>query len=154
MAGAQAEGVSLFSGRAGIAINPDLVDEISGGQLEFLLAHELSHIKANDLIWMGGVLSIVGVITTLAMSILFPSSAAYFSPIVMATLMVSSPAAVVGLSVSLVALVFFSKWREECADKLGFSVCSDAAQKAAPQFFEKIRTAQIEYRNDEEGKKD
>ena len=27
MAGAQAQGVSFFSGRAGIAINPDLVDE-------------------------------------------------------------------------------------------------------------------------------
>ncbi len=48
--GAQAQGVAFFSGRAGIAINPDLVDEISEEELEFLIAHELSHIKANDYI--------------------------------------------------------------------------------------------------------
>lgn len=151
MTGAQAQGIAFFSGRAGIAIDPDLVYEMSEAELEFVIAHELSHIKANDLIWMGAVPSIVGVITTLAMSNLFPSSAAYFSPIVVATLMVSSPAAIGGLSVSVIALALFSKWREECADKLGFSICSDAAQKAAPEFFDKIRTSQIEHRNNDEG---
>lgn len=151
MGGAQAQGIAFFSSRAGIAIDPDLADSMPEAELEFLIAHELSHIKANDLIWMGAVSSIVGVITTLAMSNLFPSSAAYFSPIVVATSMISSLAALVGVSVSVIASALFSKWREECADKLGFSVCSDAAQKAAPQFFENIRTSQIEYRNDEKG---
>lgn len=150
--GAQAQGISLFSGRAGMVIDPDLVNDMPEEQLEFVIAHELSHIKANDyLIWLGGAPSIVGVITTLAMSRLFPSSATHFPPIVMATFMVSSPAALVGLSASINAFVIFSRWREECADKLGFSVCSGAAQKAAPQFFEKIRTFQIEHRNDKEG---
>ncbi len=116
-----------------------------------MVAHELSHIKANDLIWLETVPGIAGVITTLAMSILFPSSATYFPPIVIATLMVSSPAAVVGLSVSGIAFLAFSKWREKCADKLGFSICSNAAQKAAPLCFDTIRISQIEYRNGEEG---
>ena len=58
---------------------------------------------------------------------------------------------VVGLSVSVIASVFFSKRREESADKLGLSICSDAAQKAAPQLFDAIRMLQIEYRNDKEG---
>jgi Zn-dependent protease with chaperone function len=147
---AQAQGVAFFSGRAGIAINPDTVDKTPEEELEFLIAHELAHIKANDAIWTGVVPSIIGVIMTSALSILFLSSAAYFSPIVMATLMVTYPAAVC-LSVSFVAFSIFSKWREECADKLGLSVCSDAAQKAAPKFFDKIRTSQIEYRNRKEG---
>jgi Zn-dependent protease with chaperone function len=151
MGGGQAQGVAFFSCRAGIAINPDDVNEISEEELEFLIAHELSHIKANDLIWMGAVYGIVSVTSTLAMSILVPSSAAYFSPMVMATFTISSPAAAVGLSVSFIAFVFFSKWREECADKLGFSICSGAAQKAAPQYFDAIRKSQIEHRNDNEG---
>lgn len=151
MTGAQAQGTVFFSGRAGIVIDPEVVYDMSEAELEHLLAHELSHIKANDLIWMGAISGIVGAIATLAVSTLFPSSATYFSPIVMMTLMVSSPAAVVGCSVSGIAFACFSKWREECADKLGLSICSDAAQKAAPKFFDAMRTSQIEYRNDEEG---
>lgn len=149
MTGAQAQGIAFFSGRAGIAIDPYMADEMSEAELEFLIAHELSHIKANDIVWMGAIPGIVGVITTLAMTILFPSTVVFSSTV--ATPILTSPAALVGLSVSLVAFAFFSRWREECADKLGFSVCSKAAQKAAPQFFEKIRTVQIEYRNNEEG---
>jgi Zn-dependent protease with chaperone function len=146
---AQAQGIAFFSCRAGIAIDPDIADVMPEAELEFLLAHELSHIKTNDNMWMGVVPGIVGIVATLAMSILFPSSIAFSS--IVATLILTSPAALVGLSVSVIAFVILSKWREECADKLGFSVCSDAAQKAAPQFFDSIRTAQIEYRNDEEG---
>jgi Zn-dependent protease with chaperone function len=149
MTGAQAQGIAFFSGRAGIAIDPDIAHVIPEAELEFVIAHELSHIKANDAMWMGVASSIVGLITTLAMSILFPSSVAFSSTV--ATLILTSPAALVGLLVSVIALVVFSKWREECADKLGFSVCSDAAQKAAPQFFDSMRASQIEYRNNEEG---
>lgn len=147
--GAQAQGVALFSGRVGIAIDPDVVREIPEEQLEFLMAHELSHIKANDAIRLGVVSGIIGAITTLAMSRLFPSSAAHFSPAVMISLMISSPAAAVGSVVSMIFFSFYSRCREECADKLGVSICSDAAQKAAPELFEKGRALQLEYRNNE-----
>jgi Zn-dependent protease with chaperone function len=148
-AGLQAQGIELFYGRAGIAIDPELVKVISEEQLEFLLAHELAHIKANDHLWMCVASSIVGIITTLAMNILFQLLGVYFSPNV-SRLLGISPAAAIGLSISHIALAFFSKWREECADKLGISICSDAAQTAAPTFFDSLKTFYIECRNSEE----
>lgn len=148
---AQAQGVAIFSGRIGIAIDPELADEMSEAELEFIIAHELSHIKTNDHILLWAIPGLVGVITNLAIRILFPSfSSITFSPIVKTTI-IRSPAALAAQIVSVITFVFFSKWREECADKLGFSICSDAAQKAASKSFDKIRIAQIEYRNIKEG---
>lgn len=146
--GAEAQGLALFSCRAGIAIDPDLVNAIPVDELEFLIAHELSHIKANDLISMGVIPSAIGVLTTLAMSLLFPATAANFSPMV-AMLLIPSPAALVGVSVSAITFALFSKWREKCADKLGRSICSDAAKKTAFHFYDRVRRLQFEYRNDE-----
>jgi Zn-dependent protease with chaperone function len=146
---AQAQGLALFSSRAGIVLDPNIVCRLPEVQLEFLIAHELSHIKANDHMWIGVVSGIVGIITTSAMSILFPSSVAFSSTV--ATFIQIPPAALVGLSLSAIALINFSKWREECADKRGFSVCSDDSQEAAPEFFETIRTSQRMYRNDKKG---
>lgn len=151
MGGAQAQGNEIFSGRIGIAINPELCDEMPEEELEFFLAHELSHIKANDLVSVGIASGIVGMITTLAMCKIFPSSATYFSKLVMVTTKVTSPAAAVGIVASQIAFAFFSKYREECADKLGLSICSNDAQKKAYKFFENIQIDQITFRNNEEG---
>ena len=148
---AQAQGGVLLPGKIGIAIDPEVVNETSSDELEFILAHELSHIKANDIMWMGITSGIAGLIATLAMSVLFPSSAAYFPKIILCTLMVSSPASVVGVLVSLIAFTILSRWREECADKLALSVCSDAAKKAASSPFEKIRLDNIDQRNHPSG---
>lgn len=144
---AQAQGVDMLSGRIGIAIDPDGIDEISEAELEFLIAHELSHIKTNDAFWMFVVPAIVGVVGTLAISILFPSLAVLFSSTILAWTLFS-PVAVIGSIIPLVVFPFFSKWREECADKLGFSVCSEEAQKAASTFFENIRISHLEMRNE------
>lgn len=149
VAGFQAQGIAFFSGRAGIALDPDLAEEVTEDELEFLIAHELSHIKANDLLWMGVVSGVVGMITTLAISILFPASVAFSSSF--ATMMLGSPAGLLGLSVSVIAFAIFSQWRESSADKLGFSICSESAQKAATGFFDKVRTSQINFRNDKNG---
>jgi Zn-dependent protease with chaperone function len=143
---AQAQGIALFSGRIGVAIDPEIFVTLPETQIEFVLAHELAHIKANDHLWM--MLSgLIGTITTLAMSILFPSSAICFSSVILVGLIATSPAALVAVTVSLIALIFISKWREECADRLGWSVCSEDAQKDAPKFFEKIRIENLELRN-------
>ncbi|MBA3239525.1 MAG: M48 family metalloprotease [Parachlamydiaceae bacterium] len=147
---AQALGIDMLPGRIGIAIDPDMVESIPEAELEFLISHELSHIKTNDIFWMMVVPAIIGGISTLAICILFPSLATLFSPLIMGIFMVASPAAVIGLAVSVAALIFFSRWREECADKLGFSVCSDEAQKAAATFFENLRTTMIELKNNQE----
>lgn len=151
---AQALGVEILPGRIGIAIDPEIVNSIPKEQLEFLIAHELSHIKANDQMWIG-VIGVISVITTLAVSILFPSFTTHFSTpvILVSTLLcpVSSPAVLIAKIVAYTSLFIFSKWQEECADKLGHSVCSHHAKRAAPKFFENIRKSQLAVRNDEEG---
>lgn len=149
--GLQALGNAALPFRLGIGINPVMASELSEAELEFLIAHELSHIKANDLLVIGAVSGLIGVIAALAAIIIFPASATSFSLTVSLLTQVASPAALVGITVSFIALVFLSRWREECADKLAFSICSKEAQKAAPKFFERIKRLQIEFRNSEEG---
>lgn len=149
--GAQAQGNAIFPGRIGIAINPELVDELPEAHLEFLIAHELSHIKVNDIMWMGLVPGIVGTITTLAMNIIFPSSATLFSNLICCISPATSLASLIGLTVASVTFVIFSKWREECADKLGWSVCSKAAQNVAYNFFLTLQVKHIIHRNSQEG---
>ncbi len=131
----QFQGIAFFSGRAGIVINPDLVSNIAHGELEFRIARELSHIKTNDLLWIAVVPAIIGVTTTVAISILFPSSAAYFSPIGMEKFIKTSTAALIGLSVSIISFLFFSNWRIICADRSAFSNSSQHAQNSAPNVF-------------------
>lgn len=132
-----AEGAPMLSDRVGYVIDLNSARRFSPEELEFLIAHELSHLKSNDLLWMGVVPAAAALTTTLAADILFPSSASYFSDFVK-TYFFPSPAALVGQVVGLFTLAYFSQWREECADRLAFSVCSDAAKKAAPRVFEKF----------------
>lgn len=92
--------------------------------------------------WKGVVSGLVGVIAYLAIAILFPASAAFSA--VIAT-------SVVSLSVSLVVFVIFSRWAEERADKIGFSICSNEAKQAGIDLFCLIRISIIDHRNSEEG---
>lgn len=136
---AQALGFAASPGRLGIAINPESFDCMPEEMQEVIIAHELSHIRSNDFAWVGICSSILGVITALALHILFPSLSIY-SP--------DSPAAIIGFAVSTVALIFFSRWREECADKRGLSICSAPARVAAPYIFEWLKEETLHYRND------
>lgn len=149
--GAQAQGMAFLPGKIGITFDPELINAMPDAELEFLMAHELSHIKANDNLTLFLIPGIIGVITTLAMIILFPSSAHYFSKLDFPKLSILgvTPAATIGLTVSLTTFIFFSRWREECADRLGFSICSESAQAGASSFFKEIRSDQLEYRNDQ-----
>lgn len=131
---AQAIGTAMLPGRAVILIDPKFVSQHSNEELEFVLAHELSHIKANDRIWGQIVTLTAGLITAFAMFILFPSSHVFEILIVAMT----------------IAAILHSRWREECADKLGLTVCSDPAKKAASQVFEKMRLSIMQKRDNQE----
>ena len=141
--GAQAMGNTLFPGRAGIVIDPELFIDMPEDQQEFLLAHEISHIKKNDVfsIFVGSAL--IGVIATVALCILFPPLAV-FSPVW------GSGAFYLGALISGIAMACLSIWRESCADKLAFDACSEEGKKGAIQFFEDFREGGIEYRNEED----
>jgi Zn-dependent protease with chaperone function len=154
---AEAQGVAWFSGRAGIIIDPGVANAIPEEQLEFLIAHELSHIKNNDNVSFGVVPGIVTILTHLAIKVLFPSLKAFIIPspveiFVPATIQLPrrNLASIIADLVSVTFSIFFYRWREKSADKLGFSICSDAGQKAAPQFFDLIKRGNIWHRNSEE----
>ncbi len=142
---AQALGNNFFSGRAAVAIDPNFAMNSSEAALEFVIAHELAHIKNNDAIRFG-VCSLAGIITTAAICLLFPASATQFSNPLL-RLVLYSPAFVVGLTVIAVTYPLFSQWIEKRADLLAVSFCSEAAQKAAIEQFEKDRQAYIEIKN-------
>lgn len=121
----QAQGTAFLPGKAAIAINPERIACMSRAEMELALAHELSRIQANDFIWMGIVPLCTSAATTVAMRVLFPASAIRFSSLAMRLCVAVSPAAFVGLVVSYIALPFFSQWREACARRLSFSICSE-----------------------------
>jgi len=138
------QGNALLPGKAGIAFDPEFADQISEEEFEFWMAHQLVHIKANDFVWFAVVPIAIGVITTIAMSVLFPSSATHFS----IPGIYNSHAAAIGIIASAISIIFFSRWREASADKLGSSICSEAVKKAGLAAFNSMAKDNIEYRNE------
>jgi|SRR5580700_11292453 Zn-dependent protease with chaperone function len=136
----KAVGVAILPGRAAIFIDPDIARNLSLPELEFIMAHELAHIKANDVILKLTYLSAVYLIAAVAMNTLPWSTGAGLA----------IGEATVSAAV-FVAYHFFSQWREGCADSLGFSVCSEKAKRAAFKFFEEERTSLLSKRNSKEG---
>lgn len=149
LVGAQAQGNALLPAKLGIAINPELFNQISRGEQEFILAHELSHIKANDHLWGGVICGLVGALVTLALCLRFPSLST--QPKSLLLKIVGSPAAILGQVAYLFAFTLFTRWREKRADLSGASICSDQVRLAAVQHFEKESTLLIAERNDSEG---
>jgi len=135
----QAQGTVLFPGAAGIVYNPALLAQFSEAEWEFFLAHELCHIRSNDQLLFGLCASAIAIVTTVAISILFPSFA----------LLTAFSIKTTTFGIGLIAKVIISRWREICADKQAFAVCSPEAQNGAISAFEKWRNAHIEARNDE-----
>jgi len=143
---ATAHGNAILPSRIGISINPEIAAKIPEDMLEFILAHELSHIAANDDVSTkaGATAGLVLSIVTFAMHVRFSWS----SQPVKRPSTASSSVLTASLVVAAIALVLFSKWREVCADKRALSICSSAAKIAAPKLFEKIRSQNLECRND------
>lgn len=139
LAGMQAQGTASLPFRSGIAMDPELVNAMSTEETEFVLSHELAHIKTNDTLWLGVVPAMVHAIMTISIRILIPAAA-------LNTAMVISPSLLMSI-IAYASFALFSRWREECADRLAFSICSDEAKKAAPLFFERMRKNNIAVRN-------
>lgn len=154
MFGAQAHGSMLFPGtRVGILIDSDLADEIDPHQREFLLAHELSHIKRNDVFWLSAFSGFVGMVVTWASTFVAPSLERYpsdhvFFKCLKYGLFIWSPSAFLGQLSSLVTFIFYSRYVEEKADRLALSICSDEGKKGAIEFFDEIRSHHKKVRNE------
>lgn len=143
---AEAMGCCLLPGKAGIGIYPGFI-EISEGEQEFILAHELSHIKNNDMLSSPIFSGFVHVISTVAIGILFPSTIVPFSSW-LGYMGSYSPAVASGCFISIVAMIVFNRWREERADIAGFAACSDQGKKGALSVFQKKCGKNLTLRND------
>lgn len=138
---ANARGNTLFPGKAGIVIDAQAFEDLSREAQEFFVAHEISHIKHNDPLTMHILPGLSGAASTLAMMELFPSTALFSA-------VWCSPASLIGFAVGSATFIFFSRWREECADRTAFSVCSAEAKTAAIAFFEKMQVTNRQDRDD------
>jgi Zn-dependent protease with chaperone function len=134
---AQAMGNTIFPGKAGLAIDPNLLDKLPSGDLKFLVAHELSHIKHNDTLTIPLLTGLVQLISTVALSILFPYATAI------------SAISYTAFAVGLITFSLFSRYREECADKKAYSICSQEGKKGAINFLTNLKNGNIQYRNEE-----
>lgn len=133
---AQAMGNTLLPGRAGIAITPSFL-QLTKYQQEFILAHEISHIKHQDLLTLGLVPGLATIITRIALPRLFPKATA-----------VSSNIHEICFLMGCIAYVIFSQWREKCADQAGFAVCSNQAKMAAIKLFKDAQEHHQKLRED------
>lgn len=130
----------IFPIKAVVFIDPDFVSTRKKDKLEFLIAHELSHIKGNDVLWRCAVRAIAGIVMTLAMTTLFPRSATHSLP--PNPIFATSYAAVIGVIVSRFFVKFWTRWREECTDRLAYSICSKEGKEAAHKEWRDVRLEQ------------
>lgn len=124
----QGHGSSLLPGRAGIIVNSACYyDRPLAVKRGFKIAREIAHIKNNDTLSIGVVVVAAGVISSMALAVLFP-----FLAVKNSTLNNNTPATTIGIFVATpIALVLFSRWREACADKTALSICSQEEKQAA-----------------------
>lgn len=115
-----AEGIALFSGPAGIKVDSQ-VSNVPEELREFLLAHEIAHIKHNDALIRPILLALVTLIIPLALSHL-------------GFIAVSA----IGLTALYLTHYAFSRFSEERADKTAFTFCSHKGKLQAIATFKEF----------------
>lgn len=154
----QAQGMNWGIGRIGIAMTRRAPRRLSVAQLEFVFAHELAHIRSNDVPVMYGVPGFVGSLVTTAIMQLFPHSTSTltvsWTTLVRIWIGVSSPASCVGLSMAMLTFCLLSRKREYAADAAAFIACSPDGKNGAFSLFQQflvhnqqLRTSQPTWTN-------
>lgn len=144
---AQGLGMKALGGEAIIRVHPKRINGLSSSQREFVLAREVAQIHANKGVWLGLVPGLVGIITTLALSLLFPPLAIPLSNLI-GLMIFGSPAAAIGCTVASIAWVVLSRKLERDADDVAFELCSVNARRLAPLIFNDERQFNISRRDD------
>lgn len=148
---AQAMGGNFFGVRAGIIIDPAVFDAdyffkipedymgLTDDQQRFILAHEISHIKNNDVLKISFAAAIASVISAIALSLLF-------APISVPVLTVIT---IASLIIGMATFLFVSQKCELKADREAFNIIEN--KQEIIDNFQLILQDQIEYRNSDEG---
>ncbi|MEI6243027.1 MAG: M48 family metalloprotease, partial [Chlamydiota bacterium] len=146
-----------------IGVNMDYFNHASKAEQEFILAHEISHIKKHDSLTRMCTSILISLTARKALLALFPSLEHYKSkilsdvldwrlaiklmPISLFFISITSPVSLISEIIHKVTFPVFSRWREKCADLSAASVTSKKVILAGCNFFDKTRKTNIDYRN-------
>jgi Zn-dependent protease with chaperone function len=126
---------NLISQKSVIFINSSFFQFIQLHEAEFLIAHELIHIKENDLVWMNFFLIISSSIFIIPIGYFFPFLLNYMHPIF---IVCSGCCCYAGFISSMISLFLFSKYSQRCehrADTEGFKRCTDNGKMEGMNMF-------------------
>lgn len=130
----QASGNTLLPGRAGFIIGKEFL-ELPRNEQEFIILHELAHLKHNDMLKGGALYSLAVAVTICVIPLLTTS-----------IIIISSAPATAGL----VAFFAYSKYFEKRADITAFAHCSPEGKAGGIAFFQKLRIKLLCVRSDSE----
>lgn len=132
---AQAIGMNWLNFPCEVMISPILVSSTEAIQGQgFIVAHELSHIKNNDLLTIPGIGFLVALSSSIALSTLGLIS---FIPHVLAVVFITH-----------IATAVFSQYREKIADQTALTICTKEEKEGAIQIFEAMQKEQLKIRNE------
>lgn len=134
-------GNTLFQGKAGILINPEYFHE-SNPLNEFELAHAIAKIKNNDVIVTSLIAGLVGVITNIALKILFPQ----LPPSSFSGFKIDSIDIATFISGFAAGMIF--DYRSCRTEQMAFSMCSRVGQQAVIDNLRQQQVDNINKRND------
>ncbi len=113
-------GSALFQGKAGIGV--DNTGEIDDACTQFMITHEIAHVKANDAVTFGWVPLVAAIFTTFLLTSIGPVAAC-----------------AAGLAAGLVTFSFVFSWREKVADITAMQYCSKEVNRAVLQELEESK---------------
>lgn len=118
----------------------EIVDEKS---LEFLLAHELIHIKEDDVLRLISCYVLVSTLFTIPIGYCFPNTLEMFSGLGMLLTATTCWASFLSCFPAFICLCQYSKIREKNADVTGFKNCGDSGKLGAIVFFKFMKDRSI-----------
>jgi len=146
---AAAYGNSLLPGPAGIVVSPSLFPLLNKYQQEFILAHEIAHIKANDHLTFSLLPPLIFKISFFAVVALLGSTAAISGGFTLFSLL--PPVLIYNLSrahkIAIVATFLFRtcllRWRERKADEFGYKISCWGGNLFSGSVFDLLRSLQV-----------
>ena len=119
-------GSAFFQGKAGIGI--DDADKIDEACTQFMITHEIAHVKANDQIICGLVPLVASIFTTFLLTSIAPIAAC-----------------AAGLAAGLLTFFFVFSWREKVADITAMQYSSDEVNRAVLEELEKLKKQENQF---------
>jgi len=149
---AAAYGNSLLPGPAGITVSPSLFPLLNEFQQEFILAHEIAHIKANDHLTLSLLTPLVFKISIFAVVALLGSTAAISGGFSLFSLL--PPVLIYNLprahKIAVIATFLFRtcllRWRERKADEFGYKISNWGGKLLSGSVFNLLRRIEVKSR--------